>query len=217
MTSGRLLRVGLTGGIATGKSHCLRRFAALGVPTIDADVLAHDALAAGSPGLAAVAARFGPGVLTPSGALDRRALAAIVFGDEHARRDLEAIVHPVVYAEIQAWFERLASADGDTPLLAIADVPLLFESGGTSVVDRVVVAACRPDQQLARLQARDGISADEARARLAAQWPIDRKRAVADFVIDTSSSLEETDRQVDEIHERLLAEARRKRATPGGA
>lgn len=199
-----LLRVALTGGIATGKSYCLARFAALGAATIDADVLARAAVEPGSAGLAAVAARFGRDVLMPDGQLDRARLAGIVFADERARRDLEDIIHPFVYADIARWITSLASDAGTpAPAVAIADVPLLFESGHAADFDRVIVVACPRDQQVARLMARDGLDRAEAERRLASQWPIDRKRDRADFVIDTSQRFEDTDRQVRDVAQRL--------------
>jgi dephospho-CoA kinase len=194
-----MLRVGLTGGIATGKSFCLGRFAALGVPVIDADVLARQAVAPGSPGLAAIGRRFGSSVLEPDGALNRAALAAIVFSDRAARADLEAIVHPEVYRRISEWF---ANQPAGIPL-AIADIPLLFETGHEHDFDRVVVCACEPFEQLRRLVDRDGLSADAARARLSAQWPISEKVARADEVIRTDDGFAETERQVKKVWERL--------------
>jgi dephospho-CoA kinase len=110
-----------------------------------------------------------------------------------------------VYQGIVTWFDSLASTQ--TPTVAVADVPLLYETGGERVFDRVVVAACRPDQQIARLRARDGLSEEDARLRLAAQWPIDRKRALADIVIDTSGTMKDTDTSVDEAYARLKREA----------
>lgn len=193
----RCLRVALTGGIATGKSHCRERFAALGVPTIDADQLAREAVRPGSPGLAAVAARFGPGILTPSGDLDREGLARVVFADATARGDLEAIIHPKVYAAIEAWLAQHAGAR-----VAIADIPLLFETGHELDFDRVIVASCPEAQQLARLAAR-GLSESEAQERLASQLPIADKVARADYVIDTSGTFEETDKQVRDVYTRL--------------
>jgi dephospho-CoA kinase len=193
-----VLRVALTGGIATGKSHCLGRFAALGVPTIDADVLSHEVVAAGTPGLAAVLARFGTRVAGADGALDRAALGEIVFTDAAARADLEAIIHPLVYARINAWFEdldRTAASHPRGPGFAIADIPLLYETGHDRDFDRVIVAACSPATQEHRLADR-GLSPEEARQRIAAQMPTDAKRARADIVIDTNGSKEETDRQV---------------------
>jgi dephospho-CoA kinase len=201
----RVLRVALTGGIATGKSHCLGRFAALGVPTIDADVLSHEVVAPGTAGLAAVVARFGNAVLDADGGLDRAALGEIVFTDAAARADLEAIIHPLVYARISAWFESLDRAAGpaaNTRGFAIADIPLLYETGHERDFDRVIVAASSASVQEQRLAGR-GLSPDEARQRIAAQMPTDIKRARADIVIDTNGSKEETDRQVAAIFETL--------------
>jgi dephospho-CoA kinase len=194
-----LLRVALTGGIATGKSVCLRRFAELGAPVIDADVLARDVVAPGTPALAAIAARFGPAVLSADGSLDRAAMARLVFADAAARKDLEAIIHPAVYEVIDRWFEDLRNDPNDTrgSGVAIADIPLLYETGHERRFDRVVVAACSPEQQLERLMARDAMTADDARRRIASQQSIEHKRAQADLVIDTSGSLEDTIANVD--------------------
>jgi dephospho-CoA kinase len=204
--AGRVLRVALTGGIATGKSYCLKRFATLGAETIDADVLARQAVESGTPGLAAVVARFGRDVLKADGALDRAALARIVFADDGARRDLEAIVHPYVFEARDAWLSTLAARAATTgeSIVAIADIPLLFEAGHGADFDVIIVVACDPAQQQARVMARDHLTADEADRRIAVQWPIDRKRALADIVIDTSGSFAETDRQIDEAWEDLL-------------
>ena len=190
-----MVRVALTGGIATGKSTVLRRIRAAGVPTIDADVLARQVVALGAPAYAAVVARFGVGVLDDTGAIDRRALAAIVFADPAARRDLEAIVHPAVYEAVAGWF---AALPGDTRV-AVADIPLLYETGRDKDFDVVVVAACARDEQIRRVIARDGVSRDEAEARIAAQWPVERKVAAADHVIWTTGTPEDTERRVDEL------------------
>lgn len=196
-----MLRVALTGGIATGKSFCTARFAALGVPVIDADLLAREAVAPGSPGLAAIASRFGPSVLLEDGRLDRPSLGALVFTDRTARADLEAIVHPEVYRRINEWF---AARPAGTRL-AIADIPLLYETGQEHDFDRVIVCACAPAEQLRRLVARDGLSEDAARARLAAQWPTTEKVSRADYVIRTDGAFEETHEQVRQIYDVLMA------------
>jgi dephospho-CoA kinase len=193
-------RVALTGGIATGKSHVRAQFEHLGVPTIDADTLARDVVAAGTPGLKAVIDRFGQGVLDDAGALDRRKLGSIVFSDPVARRDLEDIIHPAVRSAIDAWFRSL----GDKPPgFAIADIPLLYETGRHRDFDAVIVTACDPVTQLTRVMARDGITEAEARARIAAQLPITEKVRRADHVITTDGSFEETGRQVRAIWEIL--------------
>lgn len=196
-----MLLAALTGGIATGKSYCLARFASLGVPVIDADKLARQAVEPGTPGLAAVAARFGPAILRPDGTLDRAALARIIFADRRARADLEAIVHPDVYRRIREWSVNLPP---DTPL-AIADVPLLFETGHEHDFDKVIVCASDPEEQVRRLIGRDGLSAEDARARLAAQWPIETKVDRADYVIRTDGGFGETDRQVARVFDMLKA------------
>jgi dephospho-CoA kinase len=193
-------RVALTGGIATGKSHVRADFERLGVPTIDADRLARDAVAEGSPGLKAVINRFGRGVLDDTGALDRRKLGSIVFQDPVARRDLEDIIHPAVRSAIDAWF---ASISNSAPI-AIADIPLLFETGRQGEFDVVIVTACDPSTQIKRVMARDDVSEAEARARVAAQLPIEEKVRRADHVINTDGSFEETNRQVRSVYEVLV-------------
>ena len=192
---------GLTGGIATGKSYCLGRFAALGARVIDADRLAREVVAPGTPGLVAVAARFGASILRSDGTLDRAALGRIVFADRTAREDLEAIVHPEVYRRIREWAQALPAG---TPL-AVADVPLLFETGRAREFDVVIVCACEPEEQVRRIQVRDGLSEADARARLAAQWPIADKIARADYVIRTDGSHEETARQVEAVWRALVS------------
>jgi dephospho-CoA kinase len=196
-----MLRVALTGGIATGKSFALARFAALGAAVVDADVLAREAVAPGSPGLAAVRSRFGAAVIAADGTLDRAALGRIVFSDRAARSDLEAIVHPAVYRRIGEWFVTLPPATR----VAIADIPLLFETGHSHDFDRVVVCACEPAEQLRRLMARDRLSEPDARARLSAQWPIHEKVARADYVIRTDGTLADTEARVTAVYESLKA------------
>jgi len=194
-----VLKVALTGGIATGKSHVLDELRKRGVPCLDADQLAHGVEAAGTEATRAIAARFG-NVLAADGAVDRRKLAPIVFADPAARRDLEAIVHPAVYRAIAAGlraFELLGHY-----ALAVVDVPLLFETGHASDFDRVIVTACTPATQVARLVAR-GMPEAEARQRLAAQWPTEEKAARADFVIRTDGTFEDTNRQLDEVCRQL--------------
>jgi dephospho-CoA kinase len=195
-------RVALTGGIATGKSYCLARFAELGVSVVDADRLARDAVAPGSAGLAAVAERFGAGVIAADGSLDRAVLGRIVFSDPRARAALEAIVHPEVYRRIREWSANLPPGTR----LAIADIPLVYETGQEHEFDRVVVAACTPGEQLRRIVARDGLSDADARARIAAQWPIDEKVKRANIVIWTDRGNAETDAQVRRTYEMLIAE-----------
>jgi dephospho-CoA kinase len=193
-------RVALTGGIATGKSHVRARFDLHGVPTIDADALARDAVAPGTPGLAAVVQRFGNDMLAADGSLDRARLAAVVFADPAARRDLEAIIHPEVQRVTDHWF---AALDPAMHPLAIADIPLLFEVGRDQDFDDVIVVACDPETQVTRVMHRDGATEAEARQRLAAQLPIADKVRRADYVIRTDGTTDETNRQVDELLVRL--------------
>ena len=198
-----MFRVALTGGIATGKSYCLERFAALGASTIDADALSREVVVAGSPGLTAVVSAFGEGVLAADGSLDRPALGRIVFGDAKARATLEAIIHPEVYRRIREWFANLPSGTR----VAIADIPLLFETGHNHDFEAVVVAACAPETQLRRVIDRDRLSDTDARARISAQWPIEEKVRRATHVIWTDRGFAETDRHVQLIYDGLHADA----------
>jgi dephospho-CoA kinase len=197
---GRVKRVAITGGIATGKSHVRSRFETLGVPTIDSDTLAREAVAPGTPGLDEVARLFGPDICDSTGALDRKKLGAIIFANADARHALEAIIHPFVREMTDKWF---ASLDPARHPLGIADIPLLFEGGRERDFDRIVVVACDPATQLRRLMTRDGISQEDARLRVAAQLPIEEKAARADYVIRTDGTLENTDRQVRQVFDQL--------------
>jgi dephospho-CoA kinase len=196
-----LLRAALTGGIATGKTYVRSRLAAHGIPTLDADVLARDAVGPGTSGLAAVTERFGADVLLPGGSLDRRALGRVVFGDTQARADLEAIIHPRVREATGTWLDRLAAA-GES--LAVVDIPLLYETGRDRDFDRVIVTSCPRSQQVARVVERDGLTPAQAEARIDAQLPTDEKVQRADFVIDTGGTFGDTNRQVDRVVEKLL-------------
>jgi dephospho-CoA kinase len=193
-------RIALTGGIATGKSHVRARFEALGVPTIDSDALARQAVAAGSAGLAAVVARFGSIVLDSQGQLDRKRMAENVFSDPAARKALEAIIHPEVQRQTNAWF---ASLDSQRHAFAIADIPLLYEVNRERDFEAVIVAACHPDVQLRRLMERDALSEADARRRIDAQLPIEEKVRRADFVIRTDGSFEDTNQKVDALARQL--------------
>ena len=164
-------------------------------------MLARDAVAPGTSGLAAVAERFGADVLLPDGSLDRRALGVVVFGDTQARADLEAIIHPRVREATGTWLDRLAAA-GES--LAVVDIPLLYETGRDRDFDRVIVTSCPRSQQVARVVERDGLTAAQAEARIDAQLPTDEKVQRADFVIDTGGTFGDTNRQVDRVVEKLL-------------
>jgi len=191
-----MLKVALTGGIATGKSYVLEQFRRLGVPCLDADALAHGVMAAGTEATTAIAARFGQEMLAPDGSVDRARLGPVVFADAAARRDLETIVHPAVSRAITAGL-RAFELIGDAPL-AIVDVPLLYETGADAKFDKVIVTECPPDVQIARLMAR-GLTEPAARQRLAAQLPTADKAARAGFVIRTDGTFADTDSQVERV------------------
>ncbi|HET7219218.1 MAG TPA: dephospho-CoA kinase [Vicinamibacterales bacterium] len=194
-----MVRAALTGGIATGKSYCLARFAALGAATIDADRLAREAVEPGTPALARIVQRFGASILGPDGALDRAALGRIVFADRAMRADLESIIHPEVYRRINAWFADLPAGTA----VAIADIPLLFETGHQHEFDVTIVCVCEPAEQLRRLMARDHLTREAALARLETQWPIAEKAARADIVIRTDAGFAQTDARVQQVYLRL--------------
>jgi dephospho-CoA kinase len=194
---GSVFVIALTGGIAAGKSTVARRFAEHGAVVIDADRLAREAVEPGTPGLAAIAERFGPGVIDGDGRLDRPALGAIVFADEEARLDLNGITHPAVAALLK---ERLAeTAQADPDAIVVYDVPLLAESGGRrdGLFRFVVVVEAPAEVRVQRLIELRGMAADEAARRVASQASDEERRALADVVIDTSGSLDETAQQTD--------------------
>jgi dephospho-CoA kinase len=191
-----MLRVALTGGIATGKSHVLQEFRKRGVPCLDADELAHGVITAGTEATARIAERFGRGVLDSSGAVDRQKLGAIVFADASARRALEEIVHPAVHRAIAAGMRAFELLDRSP--VAIADIPLLYETGHASDFDRVVATVCPRHMQIQRLKER-GLSEVEAEQRLAAQLSADEKALQADYIIQTDDTIESTNAQVDQI------------------
>ena len=199
-----MIRVALTGGIATGKSYVLDRMRSRGVACLDADALAHGVMAPGTEATQAIAERFGD-VLEPTGAVDRQKLGPIVFADAAARRDLEAIVHPAVYRAIAAGL-RGFELSGDAPF-AVVDIPLLFETGHSGAFAKVIATVCPADVQLARLMAR-GLTREAASQRIHAQLPADEKARRADYVITTDGSFAETDAQVDRIIENLASLAR---------
>jgi len=185
------VRIGLTGGIGSGKSTVSALLAARGAVIVDADRIARELVEPGTPGLAAVVDAFGPGVLTADDSLDRPALAGIVFADPAARRTLDAIVHPLVRA-------RAAELEAVAPSGAVVvhDVPLLVETGQASSYDLVLVVQADPETRVARLVQR-GLTADDARARIAAQATDEQRRAVADVVLDNSGTPEQLAAQVD--------------------
>jgi dephospho-CoA kinase len=197
-----MLRIALTGGIATGKSYVLDQFRRRGVACLDADELAHGVMTGGTQASQAIAERFGADILCADGSVDRKKLGPIVFADPAARRALEAIVHPAVRRAIEAGL-RAFELVGSTPL-AVVDIPLLYENKREAQFDAVIATVCAPAVQLERLLAR-GLGEDDARHRLAAQLPAEEKAARADFVIRTDGAFVDTDRQIEAVIESLNA------------
>lgn len=193
-----MLRIGLTGGIGSGKSTVAELFAARGVPVIDTDVIARALVEPGQPALAEILLQFGSDVIDANGQLDRAALRARVFEDADERRTLEAILHPRIRAEVQS---RLAELDAPYAILVI---PLLFETDFTDLVDRALVVDVPELQQRSRVKARDGLSDDIVDGIIAAQINRPERRARADDLIDNSGSLERTRQQVADLHARYL-------------
>jgi len=196
------MRVGLTGGIASGKSTVSKILAELGAVVIDADQLAREVVAGGTPGLAAVVEAFGPGVLTPAGELDRPALGAIVFADPEKRRTLEAIVHPLVRARGAA----LEAAAGPEAIV-VHDIPLLAETGQAATFDAVIVVDAPEETQVARMLADRGWTESDARARIGAQATREQRLAVATHVIENTGTLEDLRRKVAEVFGELTSGA----------
>ena len=196
-----MLRAGLTGSIAVGKSFVSSVFAGLGCHVLDADQTSREVVAPGSAGLRAVAEAFGREVLRPDGALDRAKLGAIVFSDETKRVKLNAILHPLIIEAQDDWLrhcETLAPRG-----VAIVDAALMIETGGYRRFDKLIVVYCRPELQLERLIKRDGLTPEEAARRIAAQMPQDEKKSFADYLIDTSGNYDETREQVQTVYEHL--------------
>jgi dephospho-CoA kinase len=191
-------RVGLTGGLAAGKSTVASFFRELGAFHVDADLIAHALLAPGGAAVRDVVARFGESVVGADGGIDRKALAAVVFADPRALADLNGIVHPKVRAEIA---RRIADEESNAAAspVALVDAALLVESGIHRDLDALIVVACTEATQVARAVARGGLTEAEARARVAAQAPLREKLAAADYVIENEGSLDETRRRVREV------------------
>ena len=203
------LRIGLTGGIASGKSTVSQRFVELGVPVIDADVAARAVVLPDTPGLGQIAQRFGGGILTANGELDRRALRELIFNDPASRRDLDAMLHPLIRAQMES---QAAAALG--PYLVMA-IPLLVEGGSSRErIDRVLVVDVDEDKQLERVQARDGISMQQARAILGSQASRAARLAAADDVLLNAGTVAELRQSVDRLHEGYLKLAQAKANSP---
>jgi len=204
--SARAFRVGLTGGIASGKSTAAKFFGALGVPILDSDQIARDVVEPGQPPLERLVERFGPTILTPDGHLDRPALRQIVFSDPKARADLEALTHPAIGAAMEA---RSAEAGGPYQILVI---PLLVEKNLASHVDRVLVVDCGEDLQIRRLRDRDGSTPEQIQAILRAQVPRAARLKAADDVIHNDTDMSAVRDQVAALHPRYLELAARPRS-----
>jgi dephospho-CoA kinase len=202
-----MLRVVLTGGIGSGKSEVSRRLAALGAVVLDADAAARAVVEPGTPGLKRIAEAFGPDVLRPDGTLDRARLAEIVFADDAARSKLNAIVHPLVHEHMRAAEQAAVQAGGDD-IVVVHDVPLLAEGGRSAEFDLVIVVDVPPGVQLERLADERGMTAEQARARIAAQATREQRLAVADIVIDNSGTLDELDQRVSEVWADLQVRAK---------
>ncbi len=196
-----MLKVGLTGSIAVGKSFVLGVLAELGCRVLDADVTAREVVASGTPGFKAVIAAFDSEILREDGTLDRARLGAIVFADAEKRQLLNSILHPLIIAaqddQVRRWQQE--APDG----IAVVDAALMIESGGYRRFDKVIVVHCRPDVQLQRLISRDALPPDEAARRIAAQMSQDEKMKYADFLIDTSEGFESARTQTEAVFRQL--------------
>ncbi len=199
-----MLRVGLTGGIACGKSTVSRMFRDLDIPILDADPLAHELLEPGQPVYDQVVTEFGPEVLAADKSVDRAKLGAIVFAEPARMARLNQLIHPHVVEILDRWFSTLDQAGG--PPVAIVEAALLIEAGYRPKLNRLIVVRCTPGQQLARLRQR-GLNEIQAQQRLSAQMPIDQKVAAADDIIDGGGSFEDTSRQVRDLAGRLNHQA----------
>lgn len=204
-----MLTVGLTGGIAVGKSTVMQTFAALGAVCFDADAIARSVVEPGRPALAAVVEAFGRSVLSPDGSLDRAALGEIVFCDPERRRELEAILHPPIIAEQDRLIAEVRATKPDA--IVIVDAALMIESGGYRRFDLLVVVHCAPEVQRQRLMARNGITSEEADRRIAAQMPQEEKLEYASITIDTTGTLDDTRRRTEAAWEELCRLSRERK------
>ncbi|MCL5005765.1 MAG: dephospho-CoA kinase [Acidobacteria bacterium] len=192
---------GLTGGIASGKSTVAAAFSELGARIIDADKIGHELLHSTSPAFPEIVSAFGPGILDPSGEIDRRRLGPLVFANPARLRQLSAILHPRIIDRVEQ--SALEYCAQDPAAVVIVDAALVYEAGIGGRFRKMIVAWCRPEQQIERLIAKAGITREEAEKRIASQIPAEEKRRRADFVIDCSGSIEETQRQVEALYPRL--------------
>jgi len=191
------MNIGLTGGIACGKSTVSSMLVRRGALLVDADQIAREVVEPGTPVLASVIERFGADLLLPDGSLHRKKLGERIFGDQEARKALEGLLHPPIRAMMRARMEAYAASDPDK--LVVVDVPLLYESKLQGMFEQVMVVYIPRELQLQRLMGRDKLTKEQAEKRLASQMPIEEKRALADYIIDNSGSLEDTERQIDKF------------------
>jgi dephospho-CoA kinase len=205
-----MLRVGLTGSIAVGKSFVAATLAELGCHVLDADQTAREVVEGGTRGLQAVVAAFGEDVLRPDGTLDRARLGALVFADEKQRQLLNSILHPFIIERQDEQLRQWAAIDPEG--IGVIDAALMIESGGYKRFDKLIVAHCRPELQLERLMARNHLTREEAARRIAAQMPQDEKKRYADYLIDTSEGFESAREETARIYDALRAEAAKRRA-----
>ena len=196
-----MLKVGLTGSIAVGKSHVLSVLKELGCHAIDADQIARDVVAPGTPGLKSVTEEFGSGVLNEIGGLNRKRLGEIVFADEAKRTRLNSILHPIIIAAQDQRIREFEAKDANG--IAVIDAALMIESGGYKRLDKLIVVHCDPGIQLTRLMKRDGFSREAAQERIATQMPQEEKMKYADFLIDTSGDFADTRAQVERVFAEL--------------
>lgn len=202
-----MLRVGLTGSIAVGKSFVSEVLAELGCRVLDADETARDVVAPGSQGLRDLVTAFGPEILQPDGTLDRAKLGTLVFGDADKRAKVNSILHPFIIARQD---ERLREWEAIDPGgVAVVDAALMIESGGYKRFDKVVVVHCRPEVQLQRVMARNNLSREEAERRIAAQMSQEEKKKFADYLIDTSDGFEAARKRTAEVYGELLARSKK--------
>ena len=202
-----MLKVGLTGGLASGKSFVAGVFRQCGARVVEADKLGHQTLLPDGEAYSGVVAEFGAGILQADGSIDRKALGAIVFRDPEMLARLNALVHPHVFRRQQEFFEQAAAEDPEA--VAVVEAAILIETGGRERYDRIVLAVCPPEVQIARFIARDGGTEQQARARMARQMPLEEKVPFADYVIDTSGTKEETERRTRAVYAKLKEEAAR--------
>jgi dephospho-CoA kinase len=192
-----MLKVGLTGSIAVGKSYVCEVLRGLGADVLDADQTSREVVAKGTGGLARIVEEFGTGVLAPDGALDRAKLGAVVFADEEKRLKLNSIVHPLVMEAQDAWLRERESRNPQG--IAFVDAALMIESGGYKRFDRLVVVWCDEDVQKERLMKRNGLTEDEAVKRIRSQMPQEEKKAYADFLIETTDGFEAARERTEEV------------------